>query len=229
MREHIEAGVEGVVVKHREHGYRLCRRVWKVRTRTTADAVVGGVIGPLDAPEALLLGLPDERGRLHVAGRTGPLTLPARRELGALLVPAQRTHLIGARAADRNGQRARGRDACHDQRGAVPARDQGRCVGTTCEHARVGGLVGRVGGCISCRHRQRSRSRAASAPPAGVSCGSPRRVSHPVGFRAVALAEVQAQAARIGTVSTRGHGHLIRRTNGRRALSVHATTTDWSQ
>jgi len=93
MREHVEAGVEGVVVKHREHGYRPRRRSWcKVRTRTTADAVVGGVIGPLNAPEALLLGLPDDHGRLRVAGRTGPLTLPARRELGALLMPAQRTH-----------------------------------------------------------------------------------------------------------------------------------------
>src|SRR5689334_14874429 len=51
-----------------------------------------GVIGPLDAPEALLLGLPDDTGRLRVAGRTGPLTLPARRELGTLLVPPQRTH-----------------------------------------------------------------------------------------------------------------------------------------
>jgi len=93
MREHVEAGVEGVVVKYREHGYRPRRRSWcKVRTRTTADAVVGGVIGPLNAPEALLLGLPDDNGRLRVAGRTGPLTLPARRELGALLIPAQRTH-----------------------------------------------------------------------------------------------------------------------------------------
>jgi ATP-dependent DNA ligase len=93
MREHVEAGVEGVVVKHREHGYRPRRRSWfKVRIRTSADAVVGGVIGPLHAPEVLLLGLPDEHGRLRVAGRTGPLTLPARRELGALLVPAQRTH-----------------------------------------------------------------------------------------------------------------------------------------
>src|SRR5689334_10101473 len=55
MRDHVDAGVEGVVVKHREHGYRPRRRSWwKVRTRTTADAVVGGVIGPLDAPEALL-------------------------------------------------------------------------------------------------------------------------------------------------------------------------------
>ena len=93
MRDHIDAGVEGVVVKHREHGYRPRRRCWwKVRTRATADAVVGGVLGPLNAPEALLLGLPDSRGRLRVAGRTGPLTLPARRELGALLVPPQRAH-----------------------------------------------------------------------------------------------------------------------------------------
>jgi hypothetical protein len=53
---------------------------------------VGGVIGPLNAPEALLLGLPDEHGRLRVAGRTGPLTLPARRELGALLVPPRQAH-----------------------------------------------------------------------------------------------------------------------------------------
>jgi ATP-dependent DNA ligase len=93
MRDHTAAGVEGVVVKHREHGYRPRRRSWwKVRTRTTADAVVGGVIGTLDAPEALLLGLPDGDGRLRVAGRTSALTLPARRELGALLVRPQRAH-----------------------------------------------------------------------------------------------------------------------------------------
>jgi hypothetical protein len=40
----------------------------------------------------LLLGLPDDAGRLRVAGRTGSLTLPPRRELGALLIPAERTH-----------------------------------------------------------------------------------------------------------------------------------------
>src|SRR5690349_20424465 len=65
--------------------------------RCCSETVTGfsartGVIGPLDAPEALLLGLPDDTGRLRVAGRTGPLTLPARRELGTLLVPPQRTH-----------------------------------------------------------------------------------------------------------------------------------------
>src|SRR5690349_12003638 len=63
--------------------------------RCCSETVTGfsartGAIGPLDAPEALLLGLPDDTGRLRVAGRTGPLTLPARRELGTLLVPPQR-------------------------------------------------------------------------------------------------------------------------------------------
>jgi ATP-dependent DNA ligase len=93
MREHAAAGVEGVVVKHREHGYRPRRRSWwKVRTHMTADAVVGGVIGSLEAPQALLLGLPDGQGGLRVAGRTGPLMLPARRELGALLLPPRAAH-----------------------------------------------------------------------------------------------------------------------------------------
>jgi ATP-dependent DNA ligase len=52
IHDHTAAGVEGVVVKHREHGYRPRQRSWKVRTRVTADAVVGGVIGALDSPEA---------------------------------------------------------------------------------------------------------------------------------------------------------------------------------
>lgn len=93
MSQHSAAGIEGVVVKDRAHGYRPGRRSWmKVRTRTTAEAIVGGVLGPLNAPEALLLGRPDERGRLRVAGRTGPLTLPARRELGAVLTASRGTH-----------------------------------------------------------------------------------------------------------------------------------------
>jgi len=93
MAEHGGAGIEGVVVKDRGHGYRPGRRSWmKVRTRTTAEAIVGGVLGPLNAPEALLLGRHDERGRLRMAGRTGPLTLPARRELGAVLTASRGAH-----------------------------------------------------------------------------------------------------------------------------------------
>ena len=47
----------------------------------------GGVICPLNAPEALVLGLPDGQGRLRVAGRTSPLTLLARHLVGTLLTP----------------------------------------------------------------------------------------------------------------------------------------------
>jgi hypothetical protein len=45
----------------------------KIRTRLTAEAVVGGVLGSLEQPEALILGRPDPHGRLRVAGRTTPL------------------------------------------------------------------------------------------------------------------------------------------------------------
>ncbi len=93
MREHADAGIEGVVIKDRNRAYRPGRSHWaKVRTRTTAEAVVGGVIGPLHAPDALVLGRLDEHGRLRVAGRTTPLTLPARREIGALLRPPHGAH-----------------------------------------------------------------------------------------------------------------------------------------
>jgi hypothetical protein len=64
-----------------------------VEAPRTTEAVVGGVVGELSAPETLLLGLPDGHGRLRVAGRTTALSLPARRELGGLLVPPQGTPL----------------------------------------------------------------------------------------------------------------------------------------
>lgn len=86
-------GIEGVVVKDRGHGYRPGRRSWeKVRTRTTAEAIVGGVVGPLDAPEVLILGRWDGRGRLRVAGRTGPLPTAMRHDVGQALTPARGMH-----------------------------------------------------------------------------------------------------------------------------------------
>ncbi len=39
-----------------------------------------------------MLGRVDEQGRLRVAGRTTPLALPARRELGAVLAPPRGAH-----------------------------------------------------------------------------------------------------------------------------------------
>lgn len=94
MREHTSAGVEGVVVKHLAHTYRPGGgRPWlKIRTRLTAEAIVGGVIGTLEHPRALVLGRPDPRGRLRVAGRTGRLSPALRAEIAGLLAPATADH-----------------------------------------------------------------------------------------------------------------------------------------
>jgi ATP-dependent DNA ligase len=90
MRDHTSSGVEGVVVKHLAHTYRPSGgRPWlKIRTRLTAEAIVGGVLGPLEHPEALILGRPDPHGHLRVAGRTGHLSPTVRTEIAALLTPA---------------------------------------------------------------------------------------------------------------------------------------------
>ncbi|WP_233513393.1 ATP-dependent DNA ligase [Micromonospora craterilacus] len=82
-----DAGIEGLVVKALAGTYRLGRADWiKIKKRISAEAVVGGVIGRLTDPIALLLGRFDHRdGRLRYVGRTVPLSTAQRRELGALL------------------------------------------------------------------------------------------------------------------------------------------------
>jgi hypothetical protein len=56
------------------------RITWeKVRANATVDAVIGGVFGQLNDPQALVLGRPDATGALRAAGRTGPLPQAARR------------------------------------------------------------------------------------------------------------------------------------------------------
>lgn len=94
MDQHAGGGIEGVVVKDRRRGYRPDRASsWrKVRAYRTTEAVVGGIVGRLDAPEALVLGRNDESGRFRVVGRTTLLTLPARRELGAVLTSPATAH-----------------------------------------------------------------------------------------------------------------------------------------
>jgi hypothetical protein len=83
-----------VVAKRLDQHYRAGGRTWrKIRTRLTAEAVVGGVLGSIARPEALIVGRYDARGRLRVAGRTTALPRPARAELGRLLtMPASGTH-----------------------------------------------------------------------------------------------------------------------------------------
>ncbi|MDD7966165.1 ATP-dependent DNA ligase [Actinomycetospora lemnae] len=85
-------GIEGVVAKRRDQRYRPGARSWqKLRARSTAEAVIGGVFGTLERPEALVLGR-YQRDRLRVVGRTSGLPLPARGELRRLLRPPRQEH-----------------------------------------------------------------------------------------------------------------------------------------
>jgi ATP-dependent DNA ligase len=93
MREHIGTGIEGVVAKRLGHTYAPGRRWWsKHRTRLSAEAIIGGVVGPLDAPRALILGRHDTRGKLRVVGRTIPLQRTASAEIARLLTMPRGPH-----------------------------------------------------------------------------------------------------------------------------------------
>jgi ATP-dependent DNA ligase len=89
---HLDAGIEGVVAKRLNQPYRP-RSTWrKVRAYTSTEAIVGGVLGPISAPVALVLGRPDARGELRVVGRTTPIARHLRAELGSQLGPAGAAH-----------------------------------------------------------------------------------------------------------------------------------------
>ncbi|XVQ14686.1 ATP-dependent DNA ligase [Spirillospora sp. CA-255316] len=86
-------GIEGLVVKAAGDPYLPGRRRWwKIKHRTTVEVIVGGVTGSPEQPETLVLGRRAAGGRLRVVARTGPLPLPARTELGAVLRPAGDDH-----------------------------------------------------------------------------------------------------------------------------------------
>jgi ATP-dependent DNA ligase len=92
-REHSDSGIEGVVAKRVDQTYRAGARSWrKIRARLTAEAVVGGVLGSLEDPEALIVGRYGTHDRLRVAGRTTPLDTVARAHLRRVLVPAAGEH-----------------------------------------------------------------------------------------------------------------------------------------
>jgi ATP-dependent DNA ligase len=86
MLAHTGTGLEGVVAKRLDQPYRPGVRGWqKLRTRITAEAIVGGVTGPVHAPQELILGRPDGSGRLRIAGRTTALRPSTAGRVGALL------------------------------------------------------------------------------------------------------------------------------------------------
>jgi ATP-dependent DNA ligase len=86
MRTLAAAGVEGVVAKRLDGRYQIGRRAWrKLRTRTTTQAIVGGITGMISAPQTLLLGRHDASGRLRYVGHSHGLSPAQQRELAPLL------------------------------------------------------------------------------------------------------------------------------------------------
>ena len=57
----------------------------KLRARITNEAVIGGVIGRVDAPQVPILGRYDDHGQLQIAGRITDLSPTAQTAAGAAL------------------------------------------------------------------------------------------------------------------------------------------------
>jgi ATP-dependent DNA ligase len=85
-------GVEGLVAKGKASRYEPGRRGWlKVRHRDTVEVIVGGVLGPIRRPEAVIAGR--YRGEdLVQVGRTVTLSAQQSADLGAVLEPAGDDH-----------------------------------------------------------------------------------------------------------------------------------------
>ncbi|MEV7132074.1 ATP-dependent DNA ligase [Arthrobacter sp. NPDC093128] len=86
------AGLEGLVCKAAAQKYEGgVRQWWKVKYREVADVVCAAVVGPINRPWYVVVGLP-VKGRLRIVGRSTPLTAKAARELAAHLRPPQGAH-----------------------------------------------------------------------------------------------------------------------------------------
>jgi ATP-dependent DNA ligase len=86
------AGLDGVIVKRQDGAYEPGRRAMiKVKHARTADCVVAGSrwhkAGKGELIGSLLLGLYDDRGRLHHVGVTSSFTMAERRRLATELEP----------------------------------------------------------------------------------------------------------------------------------------------
>jgi ATP-dependent DNA ligase len=94
------AGLDGVMVKPAGAPYEAGRRtMYKVKHSRTADCVVAGFrwhkSGKGELVGSLLLGLYDDRDRLHHVGVTSSFTMARRQELAAELAPLRRRALAG--------------------------------------------------------------------------------------------------------------------------------------
>jgi ATP-dependent DNA ligase len=92
------AGLDGVIAKHETTTYQPGKRAMiKVKHTRTADCVVAGFRwhknGPGELVGSLLLGLYDDRGKLHHVGVTASFTAVRRRELAQELEPLRKDAL----------------------------------------------------------------------------------------------------------------------------------------
>lgn len=89
----VAQGIEGLVVKAAGDTYKEGRGGWwKVKHRTTTEAIIGGVTGTLEQPQDLLLGRYTTAGTLRVVARTTPLNPRARTALTGALSRAGKDH-----------------------------------------------------------------------------------------------------------------------------------------
>ena len=173
MVDHCAAGIEGVVAKRLDEAYRPGGRTWrKIRTRNTAEAVVGGVLGSLIQPEALIVGCRDGHGRLHVSGRTTPLSPAAQSEAAVA-----EAWMVDHCAAGIEGAAAKRLDEANRPGGRTWRKIRTR---NTAE-AVVGGVLGPsssrkalVVGCRDGHGRLHVSGRTTPLSPAGQSANEPR-------------------------------------------------------
>lgn len=85
-------GIEGIVAKRTKSRYRRGADWIKVRYRETLIGLIGAVIGPITAPEALIIGQADDTDRLTILGRTSPLSPSQTTMIGRLLRPPAGDH-----------------------------------------------------------------------------------------------------------------------------------------
>jgi ATP-dependent DNA ligase len=86
LHDYRPAGIKGLVVKGAATTYTPGKRGWvKVKSRETREVIVGAVIGPLTAPDAIVASLVDGDDQLVIVGRRTPLSAAQARSLTAVL------------------------------------------------------------------------------------------------------------------------------------------------
>lgn len=92
LRDMTASGIEGLVIKGASQRYQPGKREWlKVKHRDVVDVIVGAVIGPMTAPEEVVVGLPIG-GELRIVGRSTPLKPVTSRRLAPHLRPPVGAH-----------------------------------------------------------------------------------------------------------------------------------------